>query len=68
MSLNRQLEAEVFLGPSDLCVNHIDGNRDNNDVSNLEYVTYAQNTAHAITEGLITNIPSKGQRGFQCVK
>lgn len=61
-----RLVAEVFLGPSELCVNHIDGDRDNNDVSNLEYVTHAQNTAHAIATGLVTNLPKKGERGFQC--
>ena len=35
---------EVFNGKSDLTVDHIDGNAQNNNLSNLEYVTQAENT------------------------
>ena len=35
---------EAFHGKSDLTVDHIDGNPQNNNLSNLEYVTQAENT------------------------
>jgi hypothetical protein len=41
-------------------VNHIDGNKSNVDVSNLEWVTRSQNIQHAYEKGLI---PTIGQRG-----
>lgn len=33
------------------CINHIDSNRKNNVVSNLEWVTYKENTNHCIKNG-----------------
>jgi hypothetical protein len=43
-----RLVAEVFIGPPlGLCVNHKDGDKVNNHVSNLEYVTYAENNRHS---------------------
>ena len=45
-----QLVALAFLGPrpEDLVVNHKDCNKQNNKPSNLEYVTRAENVAHAV--------------------
>jgi len=37
----------AFVGPSELEVNHKDGNKTNNHISNLEYVTHRENARHA---------------------
>lgn len=49
------LVARAFLGkrPSGKEVNHKDGNKDNNHVSNLEYVTHKENVRHAASSGLM---------------
>ena len=58
-----RLVAETFIPNPDNKpeVNHIDGNKYNNDVSNLEWVTSRENCRHAWDNGLIS--PSYGMRG-----
>lgn len=46
-SVHRLVAIAFIPNPKRLpCVNHIDENRQNNDVSNLEWVTYEENTNH----------------------
>ena len=51
------LVAESFIchRPDGLVVNHKDGNKLNNHFSNLEWVTYKQNTIHAVENGRMDN-------------
>lgn len=47
-----RLVALAFLGKSSLEVNHIDGKKNNNSVSNLQYCTRSENEKHAWKTGL----------------
>lgn len=55
-----RIVAEYFIGKSDKEVNHIDGNKINNYVGNLEYCTRKENMEHANKTGLLR--PMYGDR------
>ncbi len=50
-----RLAAKAFLpNPNNLpCVNHKDGDKNNNRIDNLEWCTHSYNTKHALSNGLI---------------
>lgn len=53
-----RLVAENFIPNSNNypCINHIDSNRKNNNVNNLEWVTYKQNSEHAVINHRFDNM------------
>lgn len=53
------------VGASDWEVNHIDGDKANNHISNLELCTRSENMAHAYSLGLV-HMPK--ETGVQCVE
>ncbi len=57
MFLVHRLVAETFIGlcPEGKEANHMDGNKENPDVQNLEYVTRKENMRHAYKMGLNNN-------------
>lgn len=58
-----RLVAEAFLTTDkNQCVNHIDGNKLNNHYTNLEWVTFKQNSEHASKTGLINKHSEKRKR------
>ncbi len=52
-----RIVAELFIPNPDKkpCVNHINGDKTDNRVENLEWVTYSENNLHAYKAGLMEN-------------
>ena len=56
-----QLVAMSFLDIPSECVNHKDGIKTNNNIENLEYVTFSENLKHAHANNLRKKIQSKNK-------
>ena len=55
-SVHRLVAQAFILNPLNLpCVNHINGNKHDNKVENLEWITWANNMKHGYATGLINN-------------
>lgn len=67
MSTVHRLVAESFIpNPNNKrCINHIDGNKKNNNVNNLEWVTHSENMIHAVKHGLCNH---RNGRKVLCVE
>lgn len=61
-----EMVACAFIGPrpDGAVINHIDGDKHNNHVSNLDYVTHAENMRHASGIGLLARGESHGSSRF----
>jgi hypothetical protein len=68
--LVHRLIAEAFIpnNQNNLLINHKDGNKMNNHISNLEWCTYSENLKHAYKIGLYTDIKRAGVYGKHTIK
>jgi hypothetical protein len=65
-----RLIAETFIeNPENKpCVNHKDGNRQNNCVENLEWVTWSENERHKVNVLGVRHVPPKRWRPVLCIE
>jgi hypothetical protein len=65
--LVHRLVIATFVGvcPDYKEVNHIDGNKDNNNLLNLEYVSHLENMQHAYSTGLVINRDISGENNLK---
>lgn len=67
VSIHRLIATHFIPNPENLPqVNHKDGNKHNNAISNLEWCTKSQNIKHAWDNGLLKAANNKGERHSQC--
>ena len=67
--VHREVAKAFIPNPDNLPqVNHIDGNKDNNSVSNLEWCTNQQNAHHAIKNGLWKSVFEGAKRATDAQK
>lgn len=68
--LVHSLVMEAFVGPRPKAndINHIDGNRQNNSIGNLEYCTRSQNIRHGYLVGTRTRIRRVTQKTYMTVR
>lgn len=62
--LVHRLVMEAFFEKSERDINHIDGNKTNNFIENLEFVTKSQNMTHALKVGLIDISKTSGKNNY----
>lgn len=66
MKLHRLIAIAFIPNPENLpCINHIDGNKLNNSIENLEWCTHRNNQLHAYRTKLRTPIENKGIKNPQ---
>lgn len=59
-TIHKLVATEFLPNPNNFpCINHIDGNKANNNINNLEWCTYSHNNKHAREMGL-----NKGHKGM----
>ena len=58
--VHRLLGFAFFDNPTNkCCINHRDGNKLNNNLENLEWVTTSENMKHAYSSGLVVTLPGR---------
>ena len=66
--LHRLIAKKYITNPEDNpCVDHIDGNKSNNNISNLEWVTYSYNSAKAYHNNPSMRLACGRKKGYKVI-